>query len=355
MIHTSIAMIKPGKGPDGKFVTQEFVPAMKHLIFQELFGIKQEFGQKFGELVICLDMSKQGYWRKDVYPGYKLSRKKTRDASDVDFSEVFKEVDGIYGQLRDNLPWKVVEVPRAEADDVILVLARELHTQEKILIHSPDQDMMQAQRDPGVQQYSSLTKRWIAPTDKHDSMEHWMMEHVCLGDLSDGIPKIVDGCEFSPAFLAYLRREGYNIKDPVEFKSASIPREEKLQILQDFDVFKLNRKGESTGVKDVYRDTKFGPAALKKKLAEFGTLDEWLDSHPLYRQHYTRNHTLIMAEGIPRDTWMDVLLSHKEAPAVYRDREFEQYLTDAGLGQLIIDLPTVFRLQRELNASDFNW
>lgn len=354
MIYTSVSQAKPTK-VDGKYITSEFVGLTKYYILQELFGIKQEHGPNFGDLVICLDKSADGYWRKDVLPSYKAGRKKGRQESDINFSEVFVEVDALIEQLKENLPWKVVEVPKAEADDIILVLAKEYSKYEKVLIHSPDKDMIQAQRDDNVFQYSALTKKWIVPENKHEGMDHWIQEHVCLGDAGDEVPKIVDHTEFSKNYLKWLKDQGYNIDSPMEFRTADIPTEEKKRLIEEYDVYKLNRAKESTGIKDIYKDMRFGPSNLVKKIAEYGSLDAWLDSHPLYRQHYDRNFTLVMAEGIPTDIWNKIILAYKEASVTYNDKSFEEYLSKNELKSILMDLPSVFKIQRELTAEDFGW
>lgn len=355
MIHTSVANAKPNK-KDGKYITSEFIGLTKYYILQDLFSVKQEHGSKFGDIVICLDKSSDGYWRKDVYPGYKAGRKKGRDESEVDFSAVFQEIEGLINQIKTNLPWKVIEVPKAEADDIMLVLAKEYNKYEKVLIHSPDKDMIQAQRgNENVFQYSALTKKWIVPENKHDHMDHWIMEHVVLGDAGDEVPKVVDHTEFSNSFLSYLNEAGYNIKDPVEFKEANISKEEKTKLIVDFDVYKLNRKKESTGVKDIYKDIKFGPVTLQKEIEKFGSLDKWLDSHPLYRPHYERNFTLVMEEGIPPNIWNEIIVRFKEAPCSYNDKSFEQYLIENDLKSILMELPNHFKIQRELTADDFGW
>jgi 5'-3' exonuclease len=355
MIHTSVSHSKPAK-VNGKYVTSDFIGLTKYYILQELFGIKQEFGPNFGDVIICLDKSAGGYWRKDFYPDYKAQRKKGREESDIDFGEVFKEVDLLTEQLKLNLPWKVIEVPKAEADDIMLILAKEYCEFEKVLIHSPDKDMIQAQRETeNVYQYSALTKKWLVPENKYDNMEHWIMEHVCLGDASDNVPKVVDHTEFSKSFLDYIKAEGYNISSPMEFKTANIPNDEKARLITEFDVYKLNRKKESTGIKDIYKDMRFGASNLKKKIAEFGSLDSWLDSHPLYRKNYDRNFTLVMTEGIPSDIWNKIIVSFKEASTDYNNSEFEEYLSKNELKSILMELPNHFKLNRELTADDFGW
>lgn len=355
MIHTSVATIKPKK-VDGKFVTADFIGMIKYLIFQDLFNIQQEHGPKFGDIVICLDRSDNGYWRKDIYPGYKASRKKGREESEINFGEVFAEIDELIIQIKENLPWKVVEVKRAEADDIMLVLAREYNQTEKILIHSPDKDMIQAQRNTeNVFQYSSLTKKWIVPENKHDHMDHWIMEHVCLGDASDEVPRVVDSTEFSEEFIKYLFTNGIDIKSPFDFKNSDIDKNLKIKLIEDFDIYKLNKAGESTGIKNIYKDIKFGPATLKKKVQEFGSLDKWLDSHPLYRPHYERNFTLVMEEGIPNNIWNEIVVSYKEADNSYKSTEIKDYLNKNNLKSILIDLDSVFYKKEEISIENCGW
>lgn len=355
MIHASVSKINPKK-VDGKFLTSSFIGLMKYDIFQELFSIKQEHSTKFGDLVICLDKSSGGYWRNDVYPAYKAGRKAARAESEINFTEVFEHVDALIDQLRLNLPWKVIEIHRAEADDIMLVLAKEFNKYEKVLIHSPDKDMIQAQRDTeNVFQYSALTRKWLVPENKHSHMEHWVTEHICLGDPGDEVPKVVDHTEFSDTFLSFLKEHKHDIKTPMAFKASDISSDVKKDLIVKFDVYKLNRKQESTGVKDIYRDMKFGPVALAKTLATHGSLDKWLDSHPLYRQHYNRNFTLVMSEGIPSDIWNKIVLMYKTADVQYNDKAFAEYLTANDLKSIQMNLSSVFKIQRSLSAEDFGW
>jgi len=354
-IHTSVANIKP-KAVNGKFNTSEFINLTKYYIIQELFDIHNLYSSKYGEMVICLDDATTGYWRKDVYPGYKSQRKSTREESEINFPEVFSEINELIDQLKTNVPWKVVQVSRAEADDTMLVLSDVYNKYEPILILSPDKDMIQAQRNnANVQQYSSLTKKWLTPETKSGDMDNWIQEHCILGDVSDGVPKVVDATEFAPAFLTFLHENNMSAKNPMEFKASEIDNSIKAELITNFDVWKLNRKGESTGIKDIYASTRFGASTLKKKIKEFGTVDKWLDSHPLYRQHYDRNFTLVMQEGIPDYIRDGIIQNYKDAGTNYNEKEFIDYLNNNNLKSIVMELPNIFKLNRELCADDFGW
>ncbi len=355
-LHSSIASAKPIE-EDGKYLTSDFIGLAKYYFFQELFSIKQEHENNFGNLVLCLDESSNGYWRQDFYPPYKLQRRvsKADEENKINYDEVFVHFNALLDQISKNLPFKVVNVPKAEADDVILVLSREYSKFEKILIHSPDKDMIQAQKNTeNVFQYSPLTKKWIVAENKHENMEVWLNEHICLGDAADGVPRVIDGTEFSESFLKFLFQEGHDLKNPMEFK-ANLDKKEKIRLIQKFNVYVLNRKGESTGIKDVYLKRRFGPSNLKKEISKAGSLDAWLDSHPMYRKHYNRNYTLVMEEGIPINIWNEITIRHKEAKTDYNLKEFEDYLKENNLTSILMNLPSVFKLNRELTAEDFDW
>lgn len=399
-LHTSIAMLKPKKIND-KYQTMDYIGMMKYLIFQDLFEINQEYGKKFGDIVLCIDKADTGYWRKDFYAGYKSRRKTGREESDVNFQEVFEHIDKLVNQVTLHLPWKVISVSKAEADDIMLVLAREYNSSEKILIHSPDKDMIQAQRyNDTVFQYSSLTKKWLVPENKHDHMDHWIMEHVVLGDASDDVPKVIDHTEFSDSFIEHLNK--YNVPaefhNPFDFKTSThLDNETKRNILSTFDIYKMNKKGENTGILDVYKNIRFGASDiqkilsgkykinLKKKeleklkkihkdnkekvkeinneiksleidnISEHERFQEWLDSHPLYRTHYDRNFTLVMEEGIPNDIWNEIVVSFKEAKIDYFPEKFKEYLDEYNLNSISMELNNHFQINRELTAADFGW
>lgn len=354
-LYSAISTINPTK-VDGKYITSEFIGLTLHYILEEIFETYQQFNGKFGDIILCLDNHSAGYWRRDVYSGYKASRKVGREESDIDFPEVFVEVNKLVEQLKENVPWKVLEVPKAEADDIMLVLAKEFNQDENILIHSPDKDMIQAQRENSkVFQYSPLTNKWLVPENKYKDMDHWIKEHVCLGDASDDVPKIVDHTEFSENFLKYLSDRDFDFKTPLEFKDSDLDSSEKLNLLNDFDIYKTNRKGESTGVKDIYKDVRFGSTTLEKAVEKHGSLDNFLDSHPLYRKHYDRNFTLVMEEGIPEYIRTGILESFKNASIEYNNIEFEKYLKESNLNNILMLLPNIFKINHALTAADFDW
>lgn len=358
MIYAGVSELKKNKAKkiNGKYRTSDFIGMTKHHILNEIILSEQEFGNQFGKMVLCIDDARNGYWRSDIYPAYKLNRKTLKDESEVDFSEVFEEINYLIDIFREHVPWKVVSYPRTEADDIILILAREFNPNEKILILSPDKDMIQAQRDTNnVVQYSKITKKWISPELKSGNMDQWIQEHLCLGDVSDNVPKVVDNTVFSQNFLNYLHDHDLKCQTPMEFKKLNISKSEKTLLIKNFDIYKLNRKKESTGIKDIFKTLKFGPKTLEKQIETHGSLDEWLDSHPLYRKHYERNFKLVMEEGIPSEIKDGILTEYHNALDKYNNTQFQNYLKDNKLNVIGMMCQNIFRTPEEISVENCGW
>jgi hypothetical protein len=387
---------------NGKYVTEDYIKLTMYYIISEIIDNQIKYSN-YGEVVLCFDDYKKEYWRRDIYPNYKLSRRahSTKDDNPVNYTEVYSYTNELFEQLKKNTPWKCIYVNRAEADDIILVLAKEFY-QEGVLILSPDKDFLQAQRLPGIKQYSSLTKKWLVPETKHGNMENWIYKHCMLGDVSDGVPKVVDHTEFSDEFKKHL----INLGKPTEVdKFRKLPREEKAEVLLVYDTHSYNRKGQDIGL-DVYKEIRFGESHItkilngewkktqivnelkerkkeitqtikitsdKEKKKELrgkskeltekiksvkavpsaDNLNEFLDSHPLYREHYERNFTLVMEEGIPDYIRINILMEYRNADETYNEEEFCKFLADSGLYTIISKLP--FKSSIKLDITNCGW
>ena len=80
-------------------------------------------------------------------------------------------------------PYKVIHIDKAEADDIIAVLAKNL-IDEKVLILSGDKDFMQLQKFDNVKQYSPVQKKFL----RVKNPKEFLFEHIARGDVGDGIP-----------------------------------------------------------------------------------------------------------------------------------------------------------------------
>jgi len=156
----------------------------RHLVLNSYRMYRKRFHKEYGELVICNDT--KNYWRKDIFPDYKLNRKNKMKKSSIDWDHAFSMLNSLMKELEEVLPYKIVQVDRTEADDVIAILSR-VSLDEKVMIVSSDKDFQQLLKYPNVNQYSPFKKEFIVCDDP----ERFLIEHIIRGDYSDGIPNIL--------------------------------------------------------------------------------------------------------------------------------------------------------------------
>ena len=160
-------------------------PLIRHMVLNSLRSYAKQFKSKYGDIVVACDSKK--YWRRDIFPFYKAHRKSDREKSEFDWHLIFQTLNKIRDELKENFPYKVIEVDGAEADDVIGVLTARLAAHEEILILSSDKDFVQLQKYPGVVQYSPILKRFV----KTEDPLNYVKEHIIRGDRGDGIPNFL--------------------------------------------------------------------------------------------------------------------------------------------------------------------
>ena len=196
---------------------------VRHMVLNSLRMYRQKFGKKYGELVICCD--DKNYWRREIYPYYKIHRKKDREESGLDWNMIFTVLNAIRDDIRSDFPYKVIQVPHAEADDIIGTLCNRFghygimnDSAEPILILSSDKDFAQLQKYANVEQYSPAGKKYVTCSNP----ARYVHEHILRGDRGDGVPNFlsaddvfVTGKRQTP--LATKKVDLWNGKDPEEF------------------------------------------------------------------------------------------------------------------------------------------
>jgi 5'-3' exonuclease len=156
---------------------------VRHMILNSLRMYRTRFLSEFGEMVLCYDS--RHYWRRDYFPEYKHSRRKSRGTDDKNWDIIFNCLNTIKEEVKSNMPYKSIEVYGAEADDIIATLCSE--SSNEVMILSGDKDFIQLQKFPNVKQYSPITKKMINGMNPDD----YLKEHVLKGDTSDGVPNVL--------------------------------------------------------------------------------------------------------------------------------------------------------------------
>ena len=223
---------------------------IRHMVLNIIRTHVKNFKAEYGEVVLCCDNRK--YWRKEVFPFYKANRKKTRDKSNLDWHLIFDILSKLKVELKENFPYKVIDVEGAEADDIIGTLVPRHAKHEKILILSSDGDFLQLQvYGSNVKQYNPSQKKYV----KSENPRLELKEKIIRGDKGDGIPNM-----FSPSdcFVRDLRQKpitkavldkylnedrlNYNETDDINFSRNEslidltfIPTEIKVKIINTFE------------------------------------------------------------------------------------------------------------------------
>jgi len=175
---------------------------VRHMVLNSLRMYRSRFYEEYGELVLCYDSKK--YWRREYFPNYKSNRKKDREKSGLDWNLIFETLNNIRDEIRDNFPYKVLDVEGAEADDCIATvvdyISKTPTSFEKVLILSGDKDFIQLQKHNFVKQFSPVLKKFVNGQDPH----LYIREHILKGDRSDGVPNFLSADD---TFVNELRQK----------------------------------------------------------------------------------------------------------------------------------------------------
>ena len=183
--------------------TEADVDFIRHSVLNSLRMYRMKYNDEYGELVICCD--DRNSWRREHFPYYKAGRKTGRDASPLNWTQIFECFNTIKSELKTVFPYKFIQVENAEADDIIGMLSRSVS--EKVMIISSDKDFIQLQKYDNVYQWSPVTKKLVNGFEPNG----YLFEHILRGDKSDGIPNvlsrdnsIVDGVRQKPITKKYV-------------------------------------------------------------------------------------------------------------------------------------------------------
>lgn len=113
----------------------------KYFIIDSIY--KSLFKEDVGEIILAIDDRKS--WRKLFWDRYKESRKGKREASKINWDVFHHEYKKFTDEIQDHLPFKVLLVENAEADDIIGIIANKDNREYTII--SNDEDYLQLVSD----------------------------------------------------------------------------------------------------------------------------------------------------------------------------------------------------------------
>ena len=164
---------------------------VRHMVLNSLRGHNKKFRKEYGEMVIACDS--KNVWRREIFPNYKAGRKANRAKSEHDWDAIFSMLATIKNEIKTFLPYKVIELETAEADDIIATLVRKHlsmiapNHEKKVLILSGDKDFIQLHNE-NVRQYNPVLNKFVG---KGEEPSIYIKEHILKGDRSDGIPNVL--------------------------------------------------------------------------------------------------------------------------------------------------------------------
>lgn len=158
---------------------------VKHVIINSLRTNVLKFKHDgYGEVILACDAKLN--WRRKVFEHYKAKRRQSRESADsfINWDALFEALGELKEELRENFPYKLLEVTGAEGDDIVAAIVK--NTPGPHLIIGSDKDYGQLHSIDGVEQFCLKTKKLI----KIENPKHHLEELIICGDTSDGIPNI---------------------------------------------------------------------------------------------------------------------------------------------------------------------
>lgn len=274
-----------------KHDTEKLRGMFLHLLFSNLKAITDNFSISTSEeVVLCLDSSS---WRKDYYPDYKGTRATARDETTVKWGEFYDMVNETILEIKEYFPFKVMQVKKAEGDDIMAIMARHHHKYGRVLIMSEDKDMKQLLEYDNVQMYRPILKEFIKMD--MDELKKWRTEHILLGDKSDNIPTIKADSEFTVDFINYLKENNVKEHDVHSFN-----------LRDDSEKLKSEYTGvDKYGVTNIFKAPGFGEKSAEQFVLT-GLLQN-LRKNKMWVKGFRRNRVLVQFKFIPKHIEQNIL------------------------------------------------
>lgn len=135
-------------------------------------------------------------WRKKIYPEYKSHRTTTKyKKRSFNLSSVFKRMYAeVLPEIAEKFKIKILQIDKAEADDTISVIIRDLPKHTMAYVISSDTDYLQLLNRPKTFIYS-LNNEFVNTKLNDKSAREKLLEKIIYGDKSDNIPSCMSSID----------------------------------------------------------------------------------------------------------------------------------------------------------------
>jgi len=190
------------------FTSNPDLSLWRYTTFNSIYTMLMKF-KKVKEVVVAID--DRVSWRKLYFKRYKESRKKKRDTSTINWPLLYAELNDLATQIFHDIPFKVLKVRNAEADDIIGIIC--LDGKDKYIVVSNDEDYLQL--------YSNKTR--IYNPSKQDfvvcnNTERFLNEKCLIGQPKDDIFNIKTPLDWPVG----KRKPGFGIKSAEKVLEAGL-------------------------------------------------------------------------------------------------------------------------------------
>lgn len=155
-------------------------------VFNSIYSTLWRF-KNVEEVILAIDDSNS--WRKAFYNRYKESRKVKKKESKINWEELYAMMHKLASEFKHHMPFKIVKVKSAEADDVIGILIK--YIEDPCVIVARDEDYFQCfAKHNNLRVYDPISQKLYAQEDIGD-IKNFLLKLVFCGQKKDDIPNII--------------------------------------------------------------------------------------------------------------------------------------------------------------------
>lgn len=157
---------------------------VKTVVLHQIKDIVKKYKNKYSEVIIAVDNTRGGSYKKDFAPYYKAHRSAGREKSSLNWDIIFDQMKVLENELQEVFGYKVISISRLEADDIIGYISTKGNSGEyNTMIISTDGDFKQL-HSKFTKQYSISKGKQVEP-DINPKAD--LIVKIIKGDAKDAV------------------------------------------------------------------------------------------------------------------------------------------------------------------------